>query len=112
MDATQRLAAFAHGMKAAEIPRSTIEVCSRLVLDAVASAVPAWDMPGVKELRALHTPWNRGDSRVWVSGERLSPAAATLSVDATRSVKRRGANTLPGGDAVRLPVRNSSISPT
>lgn len=78
MDATLRFAAFAHRLKADEVPHSTMEVCSRLVLDAVASAVPAWDMPGVKELRALLEPWSRGDSQVWVSGERLSPAAATL----------------------------------
>jgi 2-methylcitrate dehydratase PrpD len=78
MDATQRLAVFTHALEFAALPPSTVGACSRLVLDTVASAIPAWDLPGVAELRTLMSEWSTGGSRVWISGERLSPPAATL----------------------------------
>ena len=78
MDATQRLAVFAHALEFAALPPSTVGACSQLVLDTIASAIPAWDLPGVSELRALLSKWSTGKSQVWISGERLSPAAATL----------------------------------
>jgi 2-methylcitrate dehydratase PrpD len=78
MDATQRLAVFAHDLRFTGLPPSTVGSCSRLVLDTVASALPAWNMPGIRELRALLKEWCAGQCRVWVAGEGLSPAAATL----------------------------------
>ena len=48
------------------------------MLDTIASAIPAWDLPGIRELRALLKDWCAGRCHVWVSGEGLSPAAATL----------------------------------
>ena len=78
MDATQRLAVFAHALEFRALPSSTVSACSRLVLDTIASAIPAWDLPGIRELRALLKDWCAGRCHVWVSGEGLSPAAATL----------------------------------
>jgi 2-methylcitrate dehydratase PrpD len=78
MDATQRLAFFAHGLEFKALPASTVDACSRLVMDTIASALPAWDLPGIRELRALLKDWCAGRCQVWVSGEGLSPGAATL----------------------------------
>ena len=55
-----------------------VDACARLALDTVGSAIPAWDAPGVRELRALLAQWGRGPCRVWLAGERLPPPAATL----------------------------------
>jgi 2-methylcitrate dehydratase PrpD len=78
MDATLRLARFARDLRAADLPASTRDACARLALDTVGSALPAWDAPGVRELRALLTQWGKGPCRVWLAGERLPPPAATL----------------------------------
>lgn len=78
MDATARLAAFAHDLRLEDLPQSAVEASARLALDTVGSALAAWDAPGVRELRALMADWSSGPSRTWVAGERLSPPAATL----------------------------------
>ena len=78
MDATASLARFTCDLRADDLPEGAIDACARLALDTVGSAVPAWDAPGVRELRALLAPWSRGPCRVWVAGERLPPPAATL----------------------------------
>ena len=78
MDATARLAEFAHQLTLKDVPQHTIEAAARLALDTVGSALPAWDAPGVQQLRALMADWSKGTSRVWVTGERVSPASATL----------------------------------
>lgn len=78
MDATARLAEFAHRLKLEHLSQRAVDAATRLALDTVGSALPAWDAPGVRELRALMSDWSAGPSRVWVSGERLSPPAATL----------------------------------
>jgi 2-methylcitrate dehydratase PrpD len=78
MDATASLARFTHHLRTGDLPASTIEACARLALDTVGAAIPAWDAPGVRELRALLTEWGRGPCRVWLAGERLPPPAATL----------------------------------
>lgn len=78
MDATHRLAAFVSGLEPARLPQRTLEAAAHLTLDTVASALAAHEAPGVRELRGLLADWSRGPSRVWVSGERLSPASGTL----------------------------------
>jgi 2-methylcitrate dehydratase PrpD len=78
MDATARLAEFAHGLKVEDLPQRAVAAAAQLALDTVGSALPAWNAPGVRELRALMADWSAGPSRAWVRGERLSPPAATL----------------------------------
>lgn len=78
MDATARLAEFVHDLTVDDLPREAVDASARLALDTVGAALPAWDAPGVRELRALMSEWSTGPSRVWISGERLSPPAATL----------------------------------
>ena len=79
MDATASLARFTHDLQAGgDLPASTRDACARLALDTVGSALPAWDAPGVRELRALLAAMGQGPCRVWLAGERLPPPAATL----------------------------------
>jgi len=78
MDATASLARFAHELRAEDLPAGTLEACARLGLDTVGAAIPAWDAPGVHELRALLAQWGTGPCRVWIAGECLPPPAATL----------------------------------
>jgi len=78
MDATASLAEFTHRLSIDDMPENTVDACSRMALDTVGSAIAAWDAPGVRELRALLSEWGTGPSRVWVTGERLPPPAATL----------------------------------
>ncbi|HEX5077634.1 MAG TPA: MmgE/PrpD family protein [Geminicoccaceae bacterium] len=78
MDATLRLARFAHELRAGDLPAGTRDACARLALDTVGAAIPAWDAPGVRELRALLAQWGSGPCPVWIAGERLPPPAATL----------------------------------
>jgi 2-methylcitrate dehydratase PrpD len=78
MDATASLARFAHDLRVENLPPATLEACARLALDTVGAAIPAWDAPGVRELRALLAEWGAGPCRVWIAGERLPPPAATL----------------------------------
>lgn len=78
MDATQRLAEFAHRLTLGDLPSSTVEACGRLTLDTVGVGLAAWDAPGVRELRELSAGWSRGASRLWVTGERVAPPTATL----------------------------------
>jgi 2-methylcitrate dehydratase PrpD len=78
MDAAARLARFTRDLRAEDLSASTLQACSRLALDTVGAALPAWDAPGVRELRALLSQWGSGPCRVWLAGERLPPPAATL----------------------------------
>jgi 2-methylcitrate dehydratase PrpD len=78
MDATASLARFTHDLQAGDLPASTRDACARLALDTVGAALPAWDEPGVRELRTLLAQWGKGPCRVWLAGERLPPPAATL----------------------------------
>lgn len=77
MDATQRLAEFAHRLTLGDLPASTVEACGRLALDTVGVGLAAWDAPGVRELREVSAGMSRGASRIWVTGERVSPPTAT-----------------------------------
>lgn len=78
MDATARLATFAHELDLKDVPQHTVDAAAHLALDAVGAALPAWNAPGVRQLRELMGDWSKGPSRVWVTGERVSPGAATL----------------------------------
>jgi 2-methylcitrate dehydratase PrpD len=78
MDATASLARFTHDLRVDDLPAGAIDACARLALDTVGAAIPAWDAPGVRELRALLAQWGRGPCRAWIAGERLPPPAATL----------------------------------
>lgn len=78
MDATQRLAEFAHDLTLDALPEETVDASARLALDTVGGALAAWNAPGVRELRAILSQWGVGPCRVWIGGERLSPPAATL----------------------------------
>jgi 2-methylcitrate dehydratase PrpD len=78
MDATASLARFTQDLRVGDLPAGAIDACARLALDTVGAAIPAWDAPGVRELRALLAQWGRGPCRVWIAGERLPPPAATL----------------------------------
>jgi 2-methylcitrate dehydratase PrpD len=78
MDATLRLARFAHDLRIDDLATGTTDACARLALDTVGSAIPAWDAPGVHALRALLAAWGTGPCQVWIAGERLPPPAATL----------------------------------
>ena len=78
MDATVRLAEFAFALGPGDIPQRSVEMVTALAIDTIGCALPAWNAPGVAQLRCLQSAWSKGTSRVWVTGERMSPAAATL----------------------------------
>lgn len=78
MDATRHLAQFTHDLAIGDLPDQTVEASGRMALDTVGAAIAAWNLPGVRELRSILSQWGEGPSRVWISGERLSPPAATL----------------------------------
>ena len=74
MDATASLARFTHDLRVDDLPASTIDACARLALDTVGAAIPAWEAPGVRELRALLAQMGQGAlSRL---DRRRAPAAA------------------------------------
>lgn len=78
MDATQTFAEFTHDLSLEALPDSAVDASARLALDTVGGALAAWNAPGVRELRTVLSQWGTGPSRVWISGESLSPPAATL----------------------------------
>src|SRR5690242_16883996 len=78
MDATVRLAEFAATLEPRHIPTGSAEMATALALDTIGCALPAWNAAGIDQLRSLLSAWSKGTSRVWVTGERMSPAAATL----------------------------------
>jgi len=78
MDATARLAEFAAALKPRDIPPRSVEMATALALDTIGCALPAWNAAGIDQLRSLLSAWSKGTSRAWVTGERMSPAAATL----------------------------------
>ncbi len=78
VDATSTLAKFAYELNTDTLPKSAIQTSALLALDTVGAAIAAIDAPGIAELRKITAEWTQGPCRVWGSGERLSPPAATL----------------------------------
>ncbi|MGI5159258.1 MmgE/PrpD family protein [Microbispora sp. CA-102843] len=85
---TLRLARFAAETRAADLPPVALEGARRLLLDTIACAVAAWDLPSSRIVRELlEEQGGRQESSVLVSGAKLpAPAAAYLNAHLSNAI--------------------------
>ena len=78
-DATRLFAQFAHDLRFEDLTEAAADSAVNVLLDTLWSAIAGTHAAGIRELVALMSDFSPGKSRVWFTGEELSPPAATLA---------------------------------